>query len=425
MDSQKFGIGTAGLMIDSRFFYFHLFLVFLAAAACLTPRHMIAAEENNHDSAVFVRVVKAEKTFSFGYIERAGSLAAIRKVRISSEVGGMVERLFFERGDRVKRDQILAEIGTSKIRLEVEQALTALKAAEIQLEKVKKGSRAEEIAIAEAALEEGDSALRESEEHFKRIDVLYGKSAVSKSEYDSAFRTVDIARSRREAMAQQLSMAREGARKEDRAIAEAQMAQAGATVALAKDRLFRSIIRSPIEGVVSHKAVEEGEVIIVPPGATVAQIVDSSSFKVGVAVSEMDVVNVRENSLLQFTVDPLPGRTFSAEVTFISPAAEPLTRNYSIELLVINPDKAMSDGMTARVRIPRAETGAIMVHPSVLAEKDGAVGLYVVERGKAVYRRVGMGGYNGDKVIISQGLVEGELLIINPASVKDGIKVAY
>ncbi|PIX20292.1 MAG: hypothetical protein COZ70_04355, partial [Deltaproteobacteria bacterium CG_4_8_14_3_um_filter_51_11] len=137
-----------------------------------------------------VSVVRVEKDFSFGYIERAGSIIAIRKVRISSEVGGMVERLFFERGDRVKRGQILAEIGTSKIRLEVEQTLTALKAAEIQLEKVKKGSRDEEIAISEAALKEADAALRESEEHFRRIEALYVKSAVSTSEYDSALRAV-------------------------------------------------------------------------------------------------------------------------------------------------------------------------------------------------------------------------------------------
>jgi len=155
--------------------------------------------------AVSVSVVKVEKDFSFGYIKRAGSITAIRKVRISSEVGGMVERLFFERGDRVKRGQILAEIGTSKIRLEVEQALTALKAAEIQLEKVKKGSRAEEIAISEAALKEADAALRESEEHFRRIEALYGKSAVSTSEYDSALRAVESTRSRRAAMVQQLS----------------------------------------------------------------------------------------------------------------------------------------------------------------------------------------------------------------------------
>ncbi|PIX19487.1 MAG: hypothetical protein COZ70_08650 [Deltaproteobacteria bacterium CG_4_8_14_3_um_filter_51_11] len=409
-------------MCHSRFLYLHLFLVFVAAA-CLTPRNLVAADGDR--PAVSVSVVKVEKDFSFGYIKRAGSITAIRKVRISSEVGGMVERLFFERGDRVKRGQILAEIGTSKIRLEVEQALTALKAAEIQLEKVKKGSRAEEIAISEAALKEADAALRESEEHFRRIEALYGKSAVSTSEYDSALRAVESTRSRRAAMVQQLSMAREGARKEDRAIAEAQVAQAGAAVALAKDRLFRSVIRSPIEGVVSHKAVEEGEVIIVPPGAAVAQIVDSSSFKVEIAVSEMDVVNVRENSLLQFTVDPLPGKTFNAEVTFVSPAAEPLTRNYVIELLVKHPDKAMSDGMTARVRIPRAEAGAVTVHPSALTEKDGSVGIYVVENDKAVFRRVDVGGYKGDRIIISKGLVEGEFLITNPAIVKEGTKVTY
>lgn len=409
-------------MCHSRFLHLYLFLVFLGAAF-LAPRSLIAADEDR--PAVPVSVVKVEKVFLSGYIERAGSIAAVKKVRISSEVGGMVERLFFERGDRVKRGQVLAEIGTSKIRLEVEQALASLKTAEIHLEKVKRGSRAEEIAISEAALKEADAALRESEEHFKRIGALYGKSAVSTSEYDSALRAVESARSRRAAMVQQLSMARQGARREDRAIAAAQVAQAQAVVALARDRLFRSIIRSPIEGVVSHKAVEEGEVIIVPPGAPVAQIVDSSSFKVGVAVSEMDVLNVRENSLLQFTVDPLPGRTFNAEVTFVSPAAEPLTRNYLIELLVKDPDQAMSDGMTARVRIPRAEAGAVMVHPSALAEKDGSVGIYVVENDKAVFRRVDVGGYKGDRIIISKGLAEGELLITNPAIVKDGTKVTY
>jgi multidrug efflux pump subunit AcrA (membrane-fusion protein) len=430
IDKYHPGSSMKNHRMEGRMSYFRIslsliFSVSLAAAASLSPLTRVAADPHIPDSPVFVKVAKIEKNFSSGYIERAGSLTAIKKVRISTEVGGTVERLFFERGDRVKKGQVLAEIGTSKIRLEVEHALTTLKAAEIQLQKIRKGSRSEEIAIAEAALEEADAALMEAGEHFKRVEALFGKSAVSKSEYDSAVRTVESARSRREAMAQHLSMAREGAREEDRAIAEAQAAQARAALALAQDRLSKSIIRSPVEGVVSHKAVEEGEVIIVPPGAPVAQIVDSSSLKVGAAVSEMDVVFVKEKSILKFTVDPIPGKTFSAEVTFISPAAEPTTRNYAIEMLVRDADKDMADGMTARVRIPRTEPGAIMIHPSALAEKEGLVGVYVAEQGKAVFRRVGVGGYRGDSVVISQGLVEGDLLITNPAAVKDGIRVSY
>lgn len=358
--------------------------------------------------------------------EYVGAVKAARKVKVSSEIGGIVERLFFEKGDRVSKGQVLAEIGTSKVKLEVHHAEASLKAAESMLEKARKGSRPEEIAVAEAALREAEAALREAEDHFARIKELHLKSSVSRSEYDKAERLYESAQARRGAAEKQLELIRKGPRDEDRRLAEAQAEQARAALALAMDRLSRSVIRSPIEGIVSHKAVEEGEVIIVPPGAPVAQIVDLSSLKVEISVSEMDLALIKKGDRLPFTVDALPGRTYWGDVAFLSPSGEEAVRSYRVELIVGRPEEALADGMTARVRVQRLFRGpSVLIRPSAVAEKEGVLGVYVVEGDLAKFREIRIGGYRGDRLEVSSGLEEGDILVLNPSLVKEGMAVEF
>jgi len=359
-----------------------------------------------------------------GTIEYVGVLSAFRKADISSEPGGTIERLFFEKGDRVKKDQVLAEISTGSLRIEVQQAAAALKAAQSQLEKTTKGSRPEEILIAKAALQAAAAERLEAERNVERVRHLYGTQSVSDSVYDSARRAADMARAKEAAARQELILAEQGPRQEDRQAANATVEQAQAALALARDRLRKSRLTAPFGGIAAFRDVEAGEVV--PPGMLITRIVDLSRMKIKLSINEKDIAVLKKHPQLDFSVDALAGETYRCRLVFLAPTASPATRSFPAELLVLEPDPRMADGMTARVRFPLADsTRAIKIPSAWLAEENGKIGLYVAENGKALFRPVTLGAYYDQRVEILEGLDGTEQVITNPSGIKTGDPVSF
>ncbi|MBW1681005.1 MAG: efflux RND transporter periplasmic adaptor subunit [Deltaproteobacteria bacterium] len=373
-----------------------------------------------------VHVARAGAEAPKGAVEYVGELAAYRKVNVACETGGTIERLYFEKGDKVKKGQLLAEISTSSRRLQVRQAVAARDAAKVGLRKLLSGSRPEEIQMAEAGLREAQAALTEARKNYDRIKRLHGIQAVSDSELDAALRGLQMSRERVEAARQQLALAREGPRSEDIEAARARLRQAEAALALAKDYLKKSMLYAPCDGVIAFREVEEGEVLVIPPAVILTQVVDLSRIKVKFSVGEKDLHIIREKERFPFTVDAIPGETFSGVLVFVSPTAHPVTRSFPVELSVERPDPRMADGMTARVRLPLSRAGRTVKVPAAwLAEQDGVMGVFEIKDGHALFRKVTLGGYYDQRVEIISGLQGGELIITNPAGVEPGDAVKY
>jgi HlyD family secretion protein len=372
--------------------------------------------------AVTVRPVEALPPG--GTVEYVGVLAAFRKADISNEQGGTIEGLFFEKGDRVKKDQVLAEISTGRIRIEVQQAAAALMAAESQLEKTTKGSRPEEILIAKAALQAAAAERLEAEKNVERISNLYGSGSVSDSVYDSARRAADMARAKEAAARQELILAEKGPREEDRQAAKANVEQARAGLSLARDRLRKSRLTAPFSGLAAFRDAEAGEVI--PAGMIITRIVDLSRMKIKLSINEKDLAVLKKYPQLDFSVDALAGETYRCRLAFLAPAAAPATRSFPAELLVADPDPRMADGMTVRVQFPLADDKQLIKIPSAwLTEQNGKIGLYVAENGKAFFRAVTLGAYYDQRVEILEGLDGKEQVITNPAGIKSGDSVTF
>ncbi|MDY7035553.1 MAG: efflux RND transporter periplasmic adaptor subunit [Thermodesulfobacteriota bacterium] len=399
-------------------------LSFFICLACEIKGESPAQNENPLQDIKKVKVSAVKAAPLRGSIEYIGALTAHLKVNVSTEMGGTIEKLFFERGDRVNKGQILAEISTKSIRLEVQRAEAAMAVARSKLKKTVKGSRPEEIRIAKAALEQAKANFNEAESHFKRIKDLYGDNAISNSDYDSAKRAVDTTRSIMQSAGEQLELARQGPRIEDREAARANLDQAQAALAMAKDRLRKSRLHSPSQGIIAFRQVEEGEVV--GPGSIITKVVDNSRMKINLSLPEKDITNIQKNKVYLFTIDAFPGKEFACRLMFLSPTAEPVTRSFPLELLVDEPDPRMADGMTVRVKFPLVnEEKSIKVPSAWLSEENGKMGLFVVEDGKAFFRKVTLGSYYEQKVEIVSGISDQALVITNPSKLKSGEKVTH
>lgn len=367
----------------------------------------------------WVKVSPVEASRPEGSMEYVGVLLANRKVRVSSELGGVIERLSFEKGDRVREGLLLAEVGASSIRLQVKEAAAAVAAARSGLSKMEKGSRPQEIQIARSALSAMEAALFEAEKNYERIKSLYEIRAVSNSSYDTAERQLTTARAQMESAKQQLVLALEGPRTEDIEAARAALSQAEAALALAKDRLKKSMIRAPCDGIIAFRDVEQGEVIL--PGTPITEIVELGQLKIRIALSEKDLHTLKHRKRFPFTVDAIPREEFSCRVFFLSPTADTATRAFPLELMVDKPDPRMADGMTVRVRFPvTGGSTAVKVPSAWLSEEGGKIGAYVLKDGKALFKQVTLGAYYDNRVEILNGLGDQDLIITNPAGLKSG-----
>ncbi len=357
-------------------------------------------------------------------VEVLGALEARLRVEVSTELGGTVERLHFDRGDRVEAGRILAEIGTSSVALEVAQAEAAVAVARSELDKVETGSRPEEIRIARAGLDQALARLREAQRHHDRIQGLSERRAVSDSELDAASRGLEAARADVASSRERLALAQQGPREEDRMTARARFQQAKAALAVARDRLRKSRVRAPAEGIASFRRVEEGEVVA--PGTPITRITDTSRMKVRASVPERDLPLLKPDETYPFTVDALGDAVFSCRLVFVSPTAEARTRSFPVELLVETHDPRMADGMTARLVLPLDHPGARIRIPSDwITEKGGRIGVLVAEGDRARFRPVTLGDYYERRVEVLEGLQAGDRVITTPAGVQDGDRVHF
>jgi RND family efflux transporter MFP subunit len=307
-----------------------------------------------------------------GEVEYVGVLLAYRKVKVASEIGGTIEKLYFEKGDTVKTGQLLAEVSTTSLRLEVRRA--------------------------GATLQEAKAALSEANSNYRRIKELHDINAVADSEFDNAKRAADMA--------------------------GANMEKAGAALALAEDQLKKSRLHSPINGIIAFRDVEDREVI--PQGTTLTQVVNLEKLKIKLSVGEKDIHILNKHKDFSFTIEAIPEEEFSCQVFFVSPTADPATRSFPVEMLVTEPDQRMADGMTVKIRLPLInEKKTIKVHSTWLSEENGKIGLYVINGDKADFTQVELGSYYDQRVEILSGLNDQQLVVTNPSGLKDGDKVKY
>jgi len=187
-----------------------------------------------------------------------------------------------------------------------------------------------------------------------------------------------------------------------------------------------SRIEAPAEGIVLRRLAEPDE--LVSPGQPVLVVGDTSGgWVVRAALSDRDVVRVRQGDAAEVTLDAYPGRRFDAKVVEMASAADPVTGTYEVKLAIDAADVRLVQGLVAKVEMTGTSGSAVPVVPvHALLEADGSEAIvYVVatrETGDVAQRvAVRVGRLVGDRVEVLSGLAGGERLVTEGASyLRDG-----
>jgi membrane fusion protein (multidrug efflux system) len=199
-------------------------------------------------------------------------------------------------------------------------------------------------------------------------------------------------------------------------LADAQLREAEAA-------LSYCTVRSPTDGLVNERYVEEGEYVM--PAAPVFDVLSINPVRVTVDIPERNVLSLNSGDTVPFEVISRPGQTFTGTVSYVSSKAEPGNNSFRVELKVPNPDLALRPGMIASVQHRRSiRTRAITLPLEAIIPQKGDNVVYLVRDGHAVRQLVQIDTILKQEALILSGVSAGDLVVTRGnRMLADGAKV--
>lgn len=172
-----------------------------------------------------------------------------------------------------------------------------------------------------------------------------------------------------------------------------------------------SLIKAPIAGIVTSFTGVEGS--MVAPASPVAVIENLDNLEITISVIERYSTLIKEGNKVIVTFDAIPGETFTATVTSLSPTIESRTRTRTVKARLDVPEPRVISGMYANLNVIISTRDNVLVVPySALSTSNDVTSCYVVRDGKAVRTTVTTGIRESDKVEILTGLKAGDILVV-------------
>jgi ABC exporter DevB family membrane fusion protein len=248
-----------------------------------------------------------------GVVEPAGE----ERVLIP-EVGGRLKRVAVAEGDAVKAGQVLAEIENAEFLAAVDFAKAQLALREAERDRLRAGARPEERDEARALLDEARTLSQQAAADLARRRTLAERGTIGVEALAQAQAQADAARARLAVAEARWRLVEAGARAEDLRAADAGVDAARAELARAQAQYEKTLIRSPVDGVVLKRDLREGETVVALSPLPLARIGDLSTRYVRADVDELDVGRVRVGQRVVAASDAFPGRTYGGEVVQVA-----------------------------------------------------------------------------------------------------------
>jgi len=306
-------------------------------------------------------------------ISAVGSLRTPENVTLSPKKAGIINKILVKEGDRVRKGQVIVQLDDVDARLQVERA--------------------------EAKVQETEASVENNRNTIIRYQKLFETKVVPQQTYDDLILKIKVD--------------------------EAKLALAKAELNLAKQNLLDHQIVSPIDGVINLKIASLGEHVNVAPKDEILTIVQMDPLELEFYVPENWAGKVRLGSKIQFKLKAFSEEKFSAPLKFISPTADPSTRNLKMKAVVSNPHYRLKPGFFAEVSIQTGSSpNAILIPESSLFSQEGKFFAFIVKDGIAHRREVETGERFEGRVEILKGIQKGEKVVTaGHEQLSEGMKI--
>jgi HlyD family secretion protein len=331
-----------------------------------------------------------------------GKVQATKKVDISATIPGQITLLAVKEGDRVSKGQLLLQIDATNPR-------AAARSNEFSMQALLQDEQSAQANLAQARTD-----LRRAEENFAariipEAEIQRARTAVATAEAASQ------AASRR-------------------------VAQARATLEGAQDTLAKTTVRSPMDGIVTAKRVEEGVVAVIgiqnSPGTVLLTISDMSVVETELEVDETSIPSVKLGQEARIRIDAYPNQTFKGVVTEVGgspilPAAGQASNaiKFLVRVEIKDPPPDIKPGLSVssdiltgfREKALVVPIQALVIRDREVKPEDAAEGtprdeegVFLMDGGKAKFQPIKTGLLGELSLEVTDGLKGGETLITGP-----------
>jgi RND family efflux transporter MFP subunit len=318
-----------------------------------------------------VRTLKLKSLDFKDILPVMGSVKGITEIPLKFEINGVVKKINFREGERIKKDDAIASIDTTDVELKVSYAKAKMNSAQAAYNSVQK----------------------QLEIHKK----LYEAGAIIKVKME------------------QIELEAESAR--------FQMETARSEAELAANELRKTTLYASKDGVMGMREAEEGE--FVTPQDKVATIYEINEVFVELGVVERDIEKIKLGQKARVFVDAYPNMLFEGTVAYIFPVVEGKSRTLTVKIKVPNPNSLLLPGMFARAEMTIVELPSALIIPaSALINSGGLTLLSIVpsgtikgtqeeeQTGVSKVVKVKVGYLSSDYAQILEGASEEDLVIL-------------
>jgi RND family efflux transporter MFP subunit len=380
-----------------------LVVAFFAGYIPLQKRRALIASEAQQQEAALprVEVVQVGRSSRTSELELPGNIQAITEAPLLARADGYLQRRMADIGDRVRSGQPLAEIEAPELDDQVHQAKANLQQARAALDQ------------ALANYTQGKSNMEFARVTAERWGRLIARGAVSKQENDQYQAQYQAQTANLQAL--------------DKAIAAQRSTVQAAEASLARLEKLQGylVVKAPFDGVITLRNLDAGA--LVNAGNTLLfRIAQTGTLRTYVNVPQANAGSIRPGQTAHLSVSNLPGREFTGAVARTANALDPNSRTLLVEVQVPNADGALLPGMYAQVDLSSTRTNPPMLVPSeaLIVRADGT-GVALVRPDHTVHlQKIQIGRDYGDRLEVTGGLKEGDMIIPNPGDVaREGLKV--
>lgn len=308
-------------------------------------------------NAVNVKVETASNSLSASTQSFPGVVESDNQANLSTIVMGTVTAVPVEVGEQVKKGDILIRIKDDQILAQKSQI--------------------------EANMVQAKANLENTEKNYNRIKNLYAEESATSKELDDISTMYEIAKANIDALNARMNEVNE--------------------------MLSYTTIRSPFDGVVARKFVEEGD--MAAPGHPLVAVADPGQIKVTANVPEQWIGMISEGDAVNVSVESAGIFNAVATLTAVSEAGDPMSRQFAVEATLNEADLSskLKTGMFAQLGMNLGANNALFIPRTALVQRGQLTGIYTLsEDKKAVLRWVRLGQKSGDQVEVLSGLTVGE-----------------
>ncbi len=293
----------------------------------------------------------------------------IRQVDLGFRVGGRLAEVYFDEGGRVKPGDLVARLDAKPYEEQVALRTAELARAAADLEKMRNGSRSQDIKSARAKLAEQQASLKVVQKDYQRREQLFAQRAISRQAFDDIEASRDEAVARVQSAQEALNLLLEGYRPEEIKAAKAAYDSAAAQLEQARTQLDDTQLTAPANGTILTRVREPGAVL--GAGASVVTLSIAEPVWVRAYIPEPQLGRIHPGMPARVYSDSQPNEPIDGKIGFISPEAEFTPKNvetpdlrtklvYRFHVVVHNPKERLRQGMPVTVKVhPEEESKQI------------------------------------------------------------------